>query len=144
MAIVFDPVEGAAQAWGVNEPIPLVEVPTPTGAAGDISYVWSGLPPGVEFNEDTLVLYGAPSEAGSGRFVLEAEDDDGTVEWPFDWSVAEFVPQLEVGVFDDLRVTIGQPVDYMLPAPTGGTPPYSYEIVDPVYSFHRVGPGLAL
>ena len=141
MALVFDPVEGQAQAWGINETISPVEIPTPTGAVGAVSYVWSGLPQGVEFNEDTLVLYGAPTETGTGRFVLEAEDDDGTVEWPFDWSVAEFEPQLEVGAFEDLRVTIGQPVDYALPAPTGGTPPYSYEIVDPVYSFTELGRG---
>ena len=141
MAIVFDPAEGAAQAWGVNETISPVLLPAPTGAVGAVSYRWEGLPPGVEFNEDTLVIFGAPTEAGSGRFVLEATDDDGVVEWPLDWTVVPFTAQLEVAAFDDLRVTVGQPVDYQLPTPVGGIPPYSYSIVDPVYSFEELGRG---
>ena len=141
MAVVFDPAEGAAQAWGINEPIEQVLVPAPTGVVGDVSYSWDGLPPGVEFNEDTLVLFGAPTEAGAGRFVLEATDDDGAVEWPLEWSVAPFVRQLEVAAFDDLRVLVGQPVDYQLPTPTGGTPPYTYSIVAPAYTFAVTGRG---
>ena len=141
MALVFDPAEGAAQAWVINETIQPVSVPVPSGAVGAVSYRWEGLPPGVEFNEDTLVVFGAPSEAGAGRFVLEATDDDGVVEWPIVWSVAGFVSQLEVGAFEDLRVLIGQPVDYRLPVPVGGTPPYSWSIVDPVYSRVELGRG---
>ena len=133
MTAVFDPAEGVAQAWGINEPIVPVYVPIPTGISGPVRYAAAGLPAGVAFNPDTLVVFGEPAEAGSGTFTLTATDDDGASEWTFAWSVAAFVPRLEVAHFEDLNVVIGQQVDLRLPVPSGGVPPYTWSIVSPVF-----------
>ena len=134
MAAVFTPATGTAQVWGINETIQPVQIPFPTGLSGDVSYETSGLPEGLTFNAITLVIYGAPVEAGSGTFTLTATDDDGASEWTLEWSVAAYVPQMEVARYDDLQVLIGQAIDYQLPVPAGGVPPYTYSIVAPGYA----------
>ena len=128
---LFDPMVGAPRAWGVNEGIEQVDIPRPTNVNGELTYTFSGLPDGVEINLASLVLYGAPTSPGSGSFILEAADDDGAVTYTLPWTVVAYAESLTIAPFEDLRFFIGQQAYYQLPEPTGGVPPYTYEIVGP-------------
>ena len=126
----FNPTSGPAQAWVQNEEINQVVIPTPT-TTGNISTTYTELPEGVVFNEQTMTIYGAPTIISSGTFSITVTDDVGPATYSFEWSVIPYDEPLQWADAEDLNVVIGQPVDYQLPEPTGGTPPFTYSIVSP-------------
>ena len=126
----FNPTSGAAQSWVTNEPIAPIQIPAPA-TTGAVSYNYTELPEGVEINLVSLVIYGAPTQVSEGTFTLTATDQTGPATYTLDWSVIEYDEPLRWADAEDLRAVIGQPMDFQLPEPTGGTPPFTYSIVEP-------------
>ena len=126
----FSPASGTAQAWVTNEAIVPIQIPTPS-TSGAVSYNFSELPEGIELNLVSLVIYGVPSVVGEGTFTLTAIDQDGPGTYTLDWSVIEYDEPIQWEQAEDLRAVIGQPMDFQLPEPTGGTAPFTYSIVEP-------------
>ena len=111
-------------------------LPAATRASGDnedaepLEYRLSGIPPGLEFDEDTRVLSGTPSAAGTYTLTYEVIDQHG------DRNFLQFkiivndneVPAFPEGSDADLTFTEKRAETKTLPAATGGTGTLTYSL----------------
>ena len=101
-----------------------IQLPTATGGSGGYTYATTALPEGLTFTPGTRRITGEPTELGAKSVTYTVTDSvGGTAQRTFTYLIVNFyvLPAVE-----DQRFTRGSGVNILLPAATGGQPPYFY------------------
>ena len=101
----------------------------PAAVSGATPYVYAvtGLPAGLTFNATTRTVSGTPSaEGGSTVSYTVTDADSESVEQEFQILIVAVL--LVLATPSDLEMVEGRSYDVALPAATGGTPSYTYEV----------------
>ena len=111
------------QTWGVGQRIVPVAIPSVQDASGAVTYSASNVPVGVIVDFSTQTIYGTPaSAADASAFLLSALDASGAVaEMEVEYTIVAAPLPIRVDNVPDLRLRIGDPVDYRFPVPRGGS-----------------------
>jgi len=125
----FGSARVADQSYPVNNPIPLLQLPSASGGNGTPTYVLSPHVPGLVFDDAALTLSGTPTAAGSYPMTHTARDADGDeTSLTFTITVVppDEQPTFTVTMADQTLYTTFTPVSLALPHATGGNTPLTY------------------
>ena len=109
----------------------IINIVLPVGKQGTAAYTYqvAGLPDGLAFDRDTRIISGTPTAIGSSTVTYTVTDAAGLV----------VRQRFQITVLEQVNLTLPVPVDvtflakvlvagFVLPAATGGSTPYTYEI----------------
>ncbi len=118
--------------YGVGEPVELM-LPAATGGTGPYIYTLGPvLPKGLSFDAGTRVLSGTPTTPGLTELTYgatDASDPPVTVTRTFNVRIRRTrTNSLTLNHVAKQRYGVGERVELVLPAATGGTGPYSYTL----------------
>ncbi len=102
------------------------QLPAATGGNPPRTYSVSNLPSGLSFSSSTRRITGSPSTAGSRTVTYEVEDDDGDSDSVTFRITVDGVPTLPS--VSDRTYDVGDTVNLLLPAATGGNSPLTYSV----------------
>ncbi len=118
------------QNYTLDTEITALELPVATGGTGTRTYTLtgpSGLPGGLDFDVDTRILSGTPTEVGTTTLTYEVMDENGAS------TSVDFTVTVNAGLTltasGNQNYTQGTAItDLPLPAATGGTMPLTYTL----------------
>ena len=99
------------------------QLPIATGGDPQLTYTATGLPPGLSFNNSTRRITGRPTGASSTvtYTVRDADGDTDSETFRINVNKSPVLPNIGDRTYD-----IGESVNWLLPAATGGDSPLSY------------------
>jgi gliding motility-associated-like protein len=103
-------------------------IPAATGGDGNYTYVASNLPPGLTFDEATREIKGNPTKSGSYNVSVKVTDGKGATATQIYVVKVNGELNLPSATLPDGLVG-GVYATQQLPAVTGGTSPYTYDLV---------------
>ena len=127
-----------------GSPMGATVLPEASGGSGDITYSVEGLPEGLSFDAETRTLSGMTDVEGDAEVSYTATDGEGNSTDPLTFTIT-VNPPLSFGDLFNLfngsgkanpadehdgvvQIVVGRPYSLTLPAVTGGTPPFTYEL----------------
>ena len=128
-----------------GSPMGATVLPEASGGSGDITYSVEGLPEGLSFDAETRTLSGMTDVEGDAEVSYTATDGEGNATDPLTFTIT-VNPPLSFGDLFNLfntgsgkanpadehdgvvQIVVGRPYSLTLPAVTGGTPPFTYEL----------------
>lgn len=122
---------GDDQSWTQNQDINDITVPIANGNPIPTYAVFGSLPAGINFDSDTRIIFGVPTNVGSGTITIRATNSEGIDDWTIDYvtGAALVAPSFTDNTGDNQAWIQGTAINNITVPEASGNPTPTYMVV---------------